>query len=75
MRNRVSSPFLRAGVTPFTAVAFDVHSLCARILRREAAAAGLPRISPFTMTMISLPRQLAMNKLQIEDDSLSPRIV
>src|SRR3981189_2837316 len=43
MRNRVSSLLLRAGVPPAQPWLSKFHSLCARLLRREATAAGLPR--------------------------------
>src|SRR3981189_3378521 len=43
MRNRVSSLLLRAGVPPAQPWLSTFHSLCARLLRREATAAGLPR--------------------------------
>src|SRR5256886_15690621 len=43
MRNRVSDLLLRAGVPPGQPWVSTFHSLCARVLRREAAAAGLPR--------------------------------
>src|ERR1700682_6680646 len=42
MRNRVSQLLLRAGVPPAQPWLSTFHSLCARLLRREAAAAGLP---------------------------------
>jgi len=66
MRNRVSDLLLRAGVPPAQPWLSTFHSLCARLLRREAAAAGLPRDLPFLMTTIRLPAvKLAMTKLQI----------
>src|SRR5690348_10298515 len=43
MRNRVSDLLLRAGVPPAQPWVSTFHSLCARLLRREAPAAGLPR--------------------------------
>src|SRR6202165_6218346 len=43
MRNRVSQLLLRAGVPPAQPWLSTFHSICARLLRREAAAAGLPR--------------------------------
>src|SRR6201997_4122536 len=42
MQNRVSDLLLRAGVPPERPWLSTFHSLCARLLRREAAAAGLP---------------------------------
>src|ERR1700693_6391269 len=43
MRNRVSNLLRRAGVPPSQPWLSTFHSLCARLLRREATAAGLPR--------------------------------
>src|ERR1700721_4626019 len=43
MRSRVSDLLLRAGVPPAQPWLSTFHSLCARLLRREAANAGLPR--------------------------------
>src|SRR5258708_969626 len=43
MRNRVSQLLLRAGVPPAQPWLSTFHSLCARLLRREAAAPALPR--------------------------------
>src|SRR5260370_12623005 len=42
MRNRVSDLLLRAGVPPAQAWLSTFHSLCSRLLRREASAAGPP---------------------------------
>src|SRR6266851_3301094 len=76
MRNRVSDLLLRAGVPPAQPWLSTFHSLCARLLRREAAAAGLPRDFAIYDDDDQLAAvKLAMNKLQIEDDSLAPRIV
>src|SRR6267142_2835972 len=76
MRNRVSNLLLRAGIPPAQPWLSTFHSLCARLLRREAAAAGLPRDFAIYDDDDQLAAvKLAMNKLQIEDDSLSPRIV
>jgi DNA helicase-2/ATP-dependent DNA helicase PcrA len=74
MRNRLSDLLLRAGIPPAQPWLSTFHSLCARLLRREAAAAGLPR--DFAIydddDQISAVK-LAMTKLQIEDDALTPR--
>src|SRR6266481_810775 len=76
MRNRVSNLLLRAGIPPAQPWLSTFHSLCARLLRREAAVAGLPRDFAIYDDDDQLAAiKLAMNKLQIEDDSLSPRIV
>src|SRR5882762_8771314 len=76
MRNRVSDLLLRAGVSPAQPWLSTFHSLCARLLRREAAAAGLPRDFAIYDDDDQLAAvKLAMTKLQIEDDSLTPRNV
>jgi len=76
MRNRVSDLLLRAGVPPAQPWLSTFHSLCARLLRREAAAAGLPRdFAIYDDDDQIAAVKLAMNKLQIEDDSLTPRNV
>jgi len=67
---------LRAGVSPAQPWLSTFHSLCARLLRREAAAAGLPRDFAIYDDDDQLAAvKLAMTKLQIEDDSLTPRNV
>jgi DNA helicase II / ATP-dependent DNA helicase PcrA len=76
MRNRVSGLLLRAGVPPAQPWLSTFHSLCARLLRREAAAAGLPRDFAIYDDDDQLAAvRLAMTKLQIEEDSLTPRNV
>ena len=76
MRNRVTNLLLRAGVPPAQPWVSTFHSLCARLLRREAAAAGLPRDFAIYDDDDQLAAvKLVMAKLQIDDDSLSPRNV
>jgi DNA helicase II / ATP-dependent DNA helicase PcrA len=76
MRNRVSDLLLRAGVPPAQPWLSTFHSLCARLLRREAAVAGLPRDFAIYDDDDQLAAvKLAMTKLQIEDDNLTPRNV
>jgi len=76
MRNRVSDLLLRAGVPPAQPWLSTFHSLCARLLRRESAAAGLPRDFAIYDDDDQLAAvKLAMAKLQIEKDSLTPRNV
>src|SRR6059036_1872688 len=76
MRNRVTDLLLRAGVPPGRPWVSTFHSLCARLLRREAPAAGLPRdFAIYDDDDQVAAVKLAMNKLQIEDDSLAPRMV
>src|SRR6059036_16692 len=76
MRNRVSSLLLRAGVQPAQPWLSTFHSLCARLLRREAAAAGLPRDFAIYDDDDQLAAvKLAMAKIQIDADDLTPRNV
>jgi DNA helicase II / ATP-dependent DNA helicase PcrA len=74
MRNRVSDLLLRAGVPPAQPWLSTFHSLCARLLRREAPHAGLPRDFAIYDDADQLSAvKLAMNKLQVEEDDLTPR--
>src|SRR6266851_5682509 len=76
MRNRVSDILLRAGVPPAQPWLSTFHSLCARLLRRESAAAGLPRDFAIYDDDDQLAAvKLAMNKLQIDAEDLTPRNV
>src|SRR5512137_1970739 len=43
MRTRVSDLLLRASIAPAQPWVSTFHSLCARLLRREAPSVGLPR--------------------------------
>jgi len=76
MRNRVTDLLLRAGVPPGQPWVSTFHSLCARVLRREAPAVGLPR--DFTIydddDQVAAVK-LAIAKLRIEADELTPRNV
>jgi DNA helicase-2/ATP-dependent DNA helicase PcrA len=76
MRTRVSDLLRRTGVAPKPPWLSTFHSLCARLLRREASAAGLSR----NFTVYDDDDQLAAVKqvmlaLRIEDDRLTPRNV
>ena len=74
MRSRVSDLLLRAGVPPAQPWLSTFHSLCARLLRREAPSAGLPRDFAIYDDDDQLAAvKLAMTKLAIDDDSLAPR--
>src|SRR5882762_11883436 len=76
MRNRISNLLLHAGIPPAQPWLSTFHSLCARLLRREAPAAGLPRDFAIYDDDDQLAAvKLAMSKLQIDDDSLAPRSV
>jgi DNA helicase-2/ATP-dependent DNA helicase PcrA len=76
MRNRVADLLLRAGVPPAQPWISTFHSLCARLLRREAAAVGLPRDFAIYDDDDQLAAvKLAMAKIQIDADDLTPRNV
>lgn len=76
MQTRVSDLLLRAGVPPDRPWISTFHSLCARLLRREAAAAGLPRDFAIYDDDDQLTAvKLAMNQLKIDADELAPRNV
>jgi ATP-dependent DNA helicase UvrD/PcrA len=76
MRNRVTDLLLRAGVPPGQPWVSTFHSLCARLLRREAPAAGLPRdFAVYDDDDQVAAVKLAMAKLQIDTDELTPRNV
>jgi DNA helicase-2/ATP-dependent DNA helicase PcrA len=74
MRTRVSDLLLRVGVPPSQPWLSTFHSLCARLLRREATTAGLPRdFAIYDDDDQIAAVKLAMNKLGIDDDSFMPR--
>jgi DNA helicase II / ATP-dependent DNA helicase PcrA len=77
MRNRVTDLLLRAGLPPGQPWVSTFHSLCARVLRREAPAAGLPRdFAIYDEDDQIAAVKLAMAKLQIDAvDDLTPRNV
>ncbi|MGC0779310.1 MAG: UvrD-helicase domain-containing protein, partial [Candidatus Acidiferrum sp.] len=76
MHTRVTDLLLRAGVPPERPWISTFHSLCARLLRREAASAGLPKDFAIYDDDDQLAAvKLVMPKLHIEDDALTPRNV
>src|ERR1700758_4113550 len=76
MRDRVSDLLLRAGVPPAQPWLSTFHSLCARLLRREAPSAGLPRDFAIYDDDDQLAAvKLVMANLEIDDETLSPRNV
>jgi DNA helicase-2/ATP-dependent DNA helicase PcrA len=76
MRNRITDLLLRAGVPPARPWVSTFHSFCARLLRREAAAAGLPRdFAIYDDDDQIAAVKLAMANLRIEEDGLTPRNV
>src|SRR5215813_10607406 len=76
MQTRVSDLLLCAGIPPERPWLSTFHSLCARLLRREAAAAGLPsNFSIFDDTDQLAAVKLAMGSLNLEDEELQPRAI
>src|SRR5271170_449502 len=76
MQNRVSDLLLRAGVPPARPWISTFHSLCARLLRREALHAGLPKDFAIYDDDDQLTAvKLVMGRLRIDDDALTPRNV
>src|SRR5271157_2465705 len=76
MQTRVADLLLRAGVPPERPWISTFHSLCARLLRREAAAAGLAKDFAIYDDDDQLAAvKLVMGNLRIEDDALTPRNV
>ena len=76
MRTRVADLLLKAGVPPATPWLSTFHSLCARLLRREAAAAHLPKDFAIYDTDDQLSAvKLAIAKLAIDSETLTPRNV
>src|SRR5258707_515385 len=74
MQTRVSDLLLRAGVPPERPWISTFHSLCARLLRREAVYAGLAKDFAIYDDDDQLAAvKLAMAKLQIDDEALTPR--
>ena len=76
MQNRVTDLLLRAGVPPMRPWISTFHSLCARLLRREAVHAGLPKDFAIYDDDDQLAAvKLVMGRLRIDDDALTPRNV
>jgi DNA helicase II / ATP-dependent DNA helicase PcrA len=76
MQNRVSSLLLSAGVPPARPWISTFHSLCARLLRREATHAGLPKdFAIFDDDDQLAAVKLCMARLKIDEDGLTPRNV
>ena len=76
MQNRVTDLLLRAGVPPAKVWISTFHSLCARLLRREAVHAGLKKDFAILDDDDQLAAvKLVMERLKIDDDALTPRNV
>src|ERR1700675_1965919 len=74
MQNRVTDLLMLAGVPPERPWLSTFHSLCARLLRREAASAGLPsNFSIFDDNDQLAAIKLAITTLNLADDELQPR--
>jgi DNA helicase-2/ATP-dependent DNA helicase PcrA len=74
MQNRVTDLLLHAGVPPARPWISTFHSLCARLLRREAAHAGLAKDFAIYDDDDQLSAvKLALDKLGIDDEALPPR--
>jgi DNA helicase II / ATP-dependent DNA helicase PcrA len=76
MQTRVADLLLRAGVPPERPWISTFHSLCARLLRREPAQAGLGKDFAIYDDDDQLSAvKLVMGSLNIEDEALTPRNV
>src|SRR5215475_8780660 len=76
MQNRVKDLLLRAGVPPARPWLSTFHSLCARLLRREAVSAGLAKdFAVYDDDDQLAAVKLVMGRLKIDDDALTPRNV
>ena len=76
MQNRVTDLLLRAGVPPARPWISTFHSLCARLLRREAKHAGLAKDFAIYDDDDQLSAaKLVMGRLGIDDDGMAPRNV
>ena len=76
MQMRVSHLLSRAGVPPARPWLSTFHSLCSRLLRREAGAAGLAKDFAIYDDDDQLAAvKLVMGRLKIDDDVLTPRNV
>jgi DNA helicase II / ATP-dependent DNA helicase PcrA len=76
MQNRVTDLLLRCGVPPARPWISTFHSLCARLLRREAVHAGLPKdFAVYDDDDQLAAVKLTMGRLRIDEESLTPRNV
>src|SRR5258708_6856630 len=73
MQTRVSNLLLRAGIPPDRPWLSTFHSLCARLLRREATSAGLPKnFALFDDDDQLAPANLTISRLTITKQTLTP---
>jgi DNA helicase II / ATP-dependent DNA helicase PcrA len=74
MQNRVTDLLMRARVPPERPWLSTFHSLCARLLRRDAASAGLPsNFSIFDDNDQLAAVKLAITALNLDEEELQPR--
>ena len=74
MQERLSDLLLRSGMAPASPWISTFHSLCARLLRREAANAGLPRdFSIFDEDDQIAAVKLILANMQVSEDKIPPR--
>jgi len=74
MQERLKDLLLRSGMTPASPWISTFHSLCARILRREAASAGLARdFSIFDEEDQLAAVKLVLRQLEMSEEKLSPK--
>ena len=76
MRTRVSDLLLRSGVPPAQPWLSTFHSLCARLLRREAPSAALSRdFAIYDDDDQAAAVKLSMAKLAMDENDLTPRAI
>jgi len=76
MQKRIADLLLGAGVSPARPRISTFHSLCARLLRREAGHAGLARdFAIYDDDDQVAAVKLVVGRMKIEDDVLTPRNV
>jgi DNA helicase-2/ATP-dependent DNA helicase PcrA len=76
MQERLSDLLLKSGLPPASAWLSTFHSLCARLLRREAASAGLPRnFSIFDDDDQLAAIKLCTAQLNFAEEKLNPRSI
>ena len=76
MQKRIADLLLRAGVSPARPRISTFHSLCARLLRREAEHAGLARDFAIYDEDDQLAAvKLVVGRMKVQDDVLTPRNV
>ena len=76
MQERLSDLLLKSGLPPASAWLSTFHSLCARLLRREASSAGLPQnFSIFDDDDQVAAIKLCIAQLNFAEEKLNPRSI